>query len=483
MTRRAMKERVSRRCRKAVVMPPTLRYRSSSNSNSRVRNRPGARMRMRAWLEKLLNDESCRGLEWKNREKKEFTIVWRHASSHGFVESEHGDVFLKWAQHTGKINQQSPGNHSSNKSNFRCALHSLKDCIELTGKGDKKGEQAKRTFRFIDPGHPEYNKKRKAGKRSQKSYATGDDHDTKPSYLHEINDSESGCSSTDSLPSTSTAQALFSGKSLNLHHSDIHYPDTSSLQAPVSFSQATTAALTGFTFTPSTHSATSRNTVPKLDMLLAPSSGSHQAENPSVSQSNLGGSPVTITTETSPDGITTIILQATNSFTNSTSTSQLDSVTQRDIKMELSPSLTTQQGTSDTYKSLYNPLNTRLNCGGQVKIKETKPETLQLPEYQIPTNTITTSLAPVHAEEFEIAYTMEIESQDDNNASMTLNQENNYSHMGQAPDLINYDDNPNGNNVEVYSSNMENYQGVGMEQSDFAQLDFLHQDIFSLESC
>lgn len=188
------------------------------------------------------------------------------------------------------------------------------------------------------------------------AHSTENDHDNKPSHLHEVIDSESGCSSTDSLPSTSTVQALFSGKSLNFHHTDIHCHDTSSVQAPVSFSQVTTTAPNGYTFTPLTYSSAPRNTVPKLDILLESSTGSHHVENHNVSQPNLGGSPLTITTETSPDGITTIILQATNSC-YSTSTSQLDTVPQSDIKMEMSPSFTAQQETTDTCKSTRDTLD------------------------------------------------------------------------------------------------------------------------------
>lgn len=57
---------------------------------------------------------------------------------------------------SGKLKKNSHIDHTSNKSNFRCALHSLKDCIELTAKGDKRGEGAKRTYQFIDPGHRLY---------------------------------------------------------------------------------------------------------------------------------------------------------------------------------------------------------------------------------------------------------------------------------------------------------------------------------------
>ena len=46
--------------------------------------------------------------------------------------------------------------HSKNKSNFRCALYALRDVVELTKPGDKSGENAKRTYQFIDNTDPRY---------------------------------------------------------------------------------------------------------------------------------------------------------------------------------------------------------------------------------------------------------------------------------------------------------------------------------------
>ncbi|CAG5127840.1 unnamed protein product, partial [Candidula unifasciata] len=144
--------RARRRDRK--VMPPTLRYRSVSNSATR--SRKGARLRMRPWLELLLDTQKCSILRWEDRDSKKFSIAWRHASSHGFDPSRHSDLFYMWAEHTGKLKRITKENHSSNKSTFRCALNSLKDCIELTKTGDKRGEGAKRTYQFIEPGHQLY---------------------------------------------------------------------------------------------------------------------------------------------------------------------------------------------------------------------------------------------------------------------------------------------------------------------------------------
>lgn len=141
-----------------AAAPPVLSFRCSSNmSSSNLQDRPIPKQRLRPWLERLLNNHgSCPGVEWVNRKEQVFQIAWRHASSQGFQENKHSDIFKRWAQNTGKRID-----HTKNKSNFRCALRSLKDCVELTACGDKRGEGARRTYQFIDESHPDYDKKRR----------------------------------------------------------------------------------------------------------------------------------------------------------------------------------------------------------------------------------------------------------------------------------------------------------------------------------
>jgi len=142
-----------------------------------------SRQKLRPWLENLLDKETHAGLQWVDKEERIFQISWRHASSLGFNENAHSDVFKHWAEHTGK-----PVDHSKNKSNFRCALASLKDCIQLTKEGDKSGQNAKRTYQFIERSDPRYGQKRcqrksvdiKVQKPDDNSTCNGDQVDVKP---------------------------------------------------------------------------------------------------------------------------------------------------------------------------------------------------------------------------------------------------------------------------------------------------------------
>ncbi|CAG5132955.1 unnamed protein product [Candidula unifasciata] len=147
---------------KCVKMPPKIAYSSKKRGNSRDSQRSQPRVLMRAWLEHLLDEGLCRGLQWVDKHSHQFSVVWRHGSSSGFNPSEHSEVFSRWAQHTGKLERGNGLDNSANKSAFRCALHSLKDCIDITKEGEIKGESAKRTFQFINPGHPKYDRKKRS---------------------------------------------------------------------------------------------------------------------------------------------------------------------------------------------------------------------------------------------------------------------------------------------------------------------------------
>ncbi|BFZ17193.1 hypothetical protein BsWGS_20232 [Bradybaena similaris] len=146
---------------KCVKMPPAASCPPKKSANRRGSKRSQPRILMRAWLENLLDTGLCPGLQWVDKPSRVFSIVWRHGSNSGFNPSEHSEVFYRWATHTGKAKKGSGLDHSHNKSTFRCAIHSLPYCIDRTQDGDKKGADAKRTFQFIEPGHPEYDRKKR----------------------------------------------------------------------------------------------------------------------------------------------------------------------------------------------------------------------------------------------------------------------------------------------------------------------------------
>ncbi|KAG9339811.1 hypothetical protein JZ751_022478 [Albula glossodonta] len=63
---------------------------------------PVSRMRMRPWLEDRIESKSIAGLVWVDKEKKMFSIPWKHAARHGWEMDKDACLFKQWAIHTVK---------------------------------------------------------------------------------------------------------------------------------------------------------------------------------------------------------------------------------------------------------------------------------------------------------------------------------------------------------------------------------------------
>ncbi|CAB3979489.1 interferon regulatory factor 1 [Paramuricea clavata] len=108
----------------------------------------GKRDSLRVWLEKNLNANNIRGLEWKDRKNKIFKIRWKHASKHGWSSELDGCVFREWAIYSGKFK---PGETPQEqpkvwKANFRCALNALPDIQEIVSERETRGNEAQKVF-------------------------------------------------------------------------------------------------------------------------------------------------------------------------------------------------------------------------------------------------------------------------------------------------------------------------------------------------
>ena len=55
---------------------------------------------MRAWLINQLNANSITGLEWHDGQRNCFRVPWVHGSRRCWNKND-GEVFMKWALHTG----------------------------------------------------------------------------------------------------------------------------------------------------------------------------------------------------------------------------------------------------------------------------------------------------------------------------------------------------------------------------------------------
>lgn len=91
------------------VVLPIMSKSSNSQSSSDMPDSTSQRKRrcanMREWLEDLLDQNTCPGLEWKDRSQRIFTIVWKHASSQGFDQYDHARIFYLYAEFKGKLGE------------------------------------------------------------------------------------------------------------------------------------------------------------------------------------------------------------------------------------------------------------------------------------------------------------------------------------------------------------------------------------------
>ncbi|XP_028322372.1 interferon regulatory factor 1-like isoform X1 [Gouania willdenowi] len=110
---------------------------------------PVSRMKMRPWLEQMIESNSIKGLNWVDKEKTMFVIPWKHAARHGWELDTDACLFKKWAIHTGKYVEGKTSDPKTWKTNFRCAMNSLPDIEEVKEKRVNKGHQAVRVFRML----------------------------------------------------------------------------------------------------------------------------------------------------------------------------------------------------------------------------------------------------------------------------------------------------------------------------------------------
>lgn len=110
---------------------------------------PVSRMRMRPWLEKMIESNSISGLAWVDKDKKMFSIPWKHAARHGWELDKDACLFKQWAIHTGKYVEGQTCDPKTWKANFRCAMNSLPDVQEVKDRSINKGHQAMRVFRML----------------------------------------------------------------------------------------------------------------------------------------------------------------------------------------------------------------------------------------------------------------------------------------------------------------------------------------------
>lgn len=61
------------------------------------------RLRLRPWLEKMVEEQAIPGLDWIDDKTKTLRIPWKHAARHGWSRDKDASLFKEWAIHTSKF--------------------------------------------------------------------------------------------------------------------------------------------------------------------------------------------------------------------------------------------------------------------------------------------------------------------------------------------------------------------------------------------
>ncbi|KAJ0003900.1 hypothetical protein NQD34_010114 [Periophthalmus magnuspinnatus] len=151
---------------------------------------PISRMRMRPWLERMIESDTIPGLHWVDKDKTMFSIPWKHAARHGWELDKDASLFKEWAKHTGKYVEGQTCDPKTWKANFRCAMNSLPDIEEVKDKSVNKGHQAVRVFRLLPVSPKSRDKRTRTAKRRRstkvKCEEDSSDSECVPSPLHSV---------------------------------------------------------------------------------------------------------------------------------------------------------------------------------------------------------------------------------------------------------------------------------------------------------
>ncbi|XP_061926143.1 interferon regulatory factor 1b [Entelurus aequoreus] len=128
---------------------------------------PVDRMKMRPWLEMVIDSNKIPGLTWLDKEKTMFSIPWKHAARHGWDLDKDACLFKEWAIHTGKYKEDGSRDAKTWKANFRCAMNSLLDIQEVKDRSIHKGQSATRVFRMLPVAKKQREKRSRVKSRKQ----------------------------------------------------------------------------------------------------------------------------------------------------------------------------------------------------------------------------------------------------------------------------------------------------------------------------
>jgi len=86
---------------------------------------------LKDWLVQQIDSGKYDGVEWLDKDKKVFKIPWTHSKKNGYRLERDAALFKEWAIHRGRYKGDTAKEASAWKINFRCALHGVKNIVEM----------------------------------------------------------------------------------------------------------------------------------------------------------------------------------------------------------------------------------------------------------------------------------------------------------------------------------------------------------------
>uniref|UniRef100_A0A0B6YNU9 IRF tryptophan pentad repeat domain-containing protein n=1 Tax=Arion vulgaris TaxID=1028688 RepID=A0A0B6YNU9_9EUPU len=108
-----------------------------------------SRKRLRPWLERMIESNTCPGLVWENKEERTFRIPWRHFNNKDWDE-KYSKIFMEWARHTGKYHEGDKLEYPVWKTRLRCALKKIPEILELQEQHHPEDPDPYRVYKFVD---------------------------------------------------------------------------------------------------------------------------------------------------------------------------------------------------------------------------------------------------------------------------------------------------------------------------------------------
>ncbi|KAK7004881.1 interferon regulatory factor 8 [Biomphalaria glabrata] len=102
---------------------------------------------LRRWLETMVLEHRCPGLEWEDKEEKLFRLPWPHQKSREW-RAENCQIYIEWAKHTGRFKPGDPMDFPTWKTRIRTAINKNREIEEVPSLHQRDSANPYKVYRF-----------------------------------------------------------------------------------------------------------------------------------------------------------------------------------------------------------------------------------------------------------------------------------------------------------------------------------------------